>query len=220
MNKFIIAIVFSSLSISLSNQVTANDFFSNLKESEVQQIFDRADNSKDSLYLINNSKNLIPAVQILPKVSNPKTVIPAAAQCIKLYNCNQNICLVGLNTKKYATSETILNQFTQPQEKSDYCDTYVQSTKKAPALPTTKPKQNTATLWTKVIKVKSNDSLNVRKSTNYKSKKMGTLAYNANCVKRLSCKGKWCKIESGSLAGWVHKSYLKQLEPNEAQQCQ
>jgi len=216
MIKRISALAFSSMIVIASANVTANTFFSNLKESEVQAIFDRADNSKKAVYLTNKSQTDIPAVQILPKSDNPKFEITATTSCIKLYSCNQNICLVDLNGKKYATSEKVLNQFTQLQVNTDSCLTQLPKTLATKAL---KPAKAVTVALFKVIKVPANDSLNVRQSANYKSKKVATLAFNASCIKRLSCKGKWCKIEQSSMLGWVHKNYLAPLNASEASHC-
>jgi len=217
MIKRISALAFSSMIVIASANVTANSFFSNLKESEVQAIFDRADDSKKAVYLTNKSQRDIPAVQILPKTDNPKFEITAATRCIKLYSCNQNICLVDLNGKKYATSEQVLNKFTQLQANTDSC--LAQRPKITLATKAPKPAKAVTVALFKVIKVPANDSLNVRQSANYKSKKVATLAFNASCIKRLSCKGKWCKIEQSSMLGWVHKNYLAPLNASEASQC-
>jgi len=217
MIKRISALIFSSMIVIASANVTANSFFSNLKESEVQAIFDRADESKKAVYLTNKSQRAIPAVQILPKTDNPKFEITATTSCIKLYSCNQNICLVDLNGKKYATSEQVLNKFTQLQVDNGSCLTQLPKT--TLATKTLKPSQAETLAFFKVIKVQANDSLNVRQSANYKSKKVATLAYNASCIKRISCKGKWCKIEQNTMLGWVHKNYLTPLSASEANNC-
>ena len=158
MIKRISALAFSSMIVIASANITANTFFSNLNESEVQAIFDRADNSKKAVYLTNKSQTDIPAVQILPKSDNPKFEITATTRCIKLYSCNQNICLVDLNGKKYATSEQVLNKFTQLQVNTDSCLTQRPKTLATKAL---KPAKAVNIALFKVIKVPANDSLNV-----------------------------------------------------------
>ncbi|NQZ31541.1 MAG: SH3 domain-containing protein [Oceanospirillaceae bacterium] len=215
------SLAFSLALILASTSSIAESFFSNLKESEVQKIFDQADQSKDPIYLTNSSDQVIPAVQILPRTDSPQTSINAATQCIKLYSCNQSICLVGINNIKYATSEVILNKHSQLQADTASCSTHttapvIANINKAPEVQAKKPP---VINWVKVKKVKSNDTLNVRQRPSYKSNKMGSLAYNATCVKQLSCKGKWCKIEQAPLTGWVHNSYLTPLNSSAAQQC-
>lgn len=213
---------FSLALLLLSTLSTAEGFFSSLKESEVQAIFDQADQDKDLIYLISSSNQAIPAVQILPRTTSPHTTINAATQCIKLYSCNQSICLVGLNSKKYATSEMILNKNSQLQTDTASCSTFINSPVAAVKKLTLKVEKisKTATMrWVQVKKVKSNDSLNVRQSPSHKSKKVGSLTYNASCIKQFSCQGKWCKIEQTPLTGWVHNSFLAPLDKSAAQQC-
>ncbi|NRA19463.1 MAG: SH3 domain-containing protein [Oceanospirillaceae bacterium] len=211
-----------SLLLLASNTFAANSFFSNLPEGEVKKIFDRADSSADPVYLTNNSELAIPAVQILPSTDSPKTAIKPTTQCIKLYSCNQSICLIGVNNKKYATSEVTLNKLTQLQEDSSSCKqppaTENLAVKETSVM---KPSNSKASSdnWFKVIQVKSDDSLNVRQKANYKSLKTGTLAYNASCIKRIVCNGKWCKIEHQSLIGWVHNSFLAPLDSDQLAQC-
>jgi len=85
-----------------------------------------------------------------------------------------------------------------------------------------------------VQKVKSNDTLNVRSQSHYKSAKVMELPFNAQCVKNFGCgkdikleammnmqeaevktfleqaKNNWCYIGYENKAGWVKKNYLKE----------
>jgi hypothetical protein len=227
MIKYIISVSLSAVFALVSTSLLAESLFSNLKIDEVQKIFNDADKSKLAVYLTNSSSKGIPSVQILPQVNRVKSTIHAGASCIKLYNCNQGICLVEFENKKYATGEAVLLKLTQKQTTSLNCSAnpkvlsnQIITTKKqtSQAASTTK-KSNVRFSWVKVIKVKKNDTLNVRQKTTYKSKKMGAIAFNTSCIKRYSCKGKWCKIAYQGVQGWVHKNYIQKLNSSQAQQC-
>ncbi|MEH6442358.1 MAG: SH3 domain-containing protein [Oceanospirillaceae bacterium] len=221
MIKYIISISLSAVFALTSTSLLAENLFSNLKINEVQKIFDDADKSKLAVYLTNSSSKGIPSVQILPQVNNARNVIHAGASCIKLYSCNQGICLVEFDNKKYATSETVLNKLTQKQTTSYNCNAILgtASQQQASKVVSATQKSDIPFSWVKVVKVKNNDTLNVRQKTNYKSKKMGAIAFNTSCIKRYSCTGKWCKIAYQKVSGWVHKSYIQKLDSNQAQQC-
>jgi len=220
MIKVITALAFSLAVVLLSVNATANTFFSHLKESEVQAIFDRSDKNQKAVYLTNNTQHAIPAVQILPISDTPNAEISATTSCIKLYSCNQGICLVGIGNNKFATSEQVLNRFTQLQVNTASCAISPPATASTVLTTATlKSAKTSSTAWYKVIKVKANDSLNMRQKAHHKGKKVAQLAYNANCIKRLSCKGKWCEIEHNAQAGWVHKNYLAPIDASDTAQC-
>lgn len=89
------------------------------------------------------------------------------------------------------------------------------------------------TLFWQVQKVKSNDVLNIRETATHKANKIGSIAYNEQCVKNHGCgqdidldammnmteeearaflaqaKPGWCYIEHQGKTGWVNKVYLK-----------
>ena len=88
------------------------------------------------------------------------------------------------------------------------------------------------TFW-QVQKVKSNDALNIRAESTYKSSKLSSIPFNAQCVKSHGCgkdidleammhmqedevkaflaqaKEGWCFIEYKDTKGWVNQKYLK-----------
>ena len=72
-----------------------------------------------------------------------------------------------------------------------------------------------------VIKIRSDDTLSVRKGAGTDNKKKGDLAYNAKNIKVIRCKNapngnKWCKIlymsNGDSIRGWVSAKYIKSKE--------
>ncbi|EPJ46847.1 MAG: hypothetical protein OFPII_17070 [Osedax symbiont Rs1] len=193
---------------------------------DVEKIFNDADRSKLAVFLHSDSTEAIPAVQILPVTNSPKSTIKPGTSCIKLYNCNQDICLVGIQGKKYATNELILSKLTKKEPNNSNCqqhstvaNTNKSSSAKTPAITVKSTAKLPAFSWVKVIQVKADDSLNIRKTTHYKSKKIGTLAFNDNCIKRLSCTGKWCKIQQQSITGWVHRKFITKMSATERTQC-
>jgi len=84
----------------------------------------------------------------------------------------------------------------------------------------------------KVQKVKSSDVLNIREKSDYESKKISTIPFNAQCVKSYGCgkdidlvvmmdmqeeevaaflsqaKEEWCYVEQAGTLGWVNNYYL------------
>lgn len=84
-----------------------------------------------------------------------------------------------------------------------------------------------------ITKVKSNDALNIRALATYKSKKVTSIPYNAQCVKNHGCgqdisfeammnmqedevkaflaqaKEDYCFVEYKGKFGWANKRYLK-----------
>ncbi len=219
--------IFFTLALTvISTSGFASGFFSNLNMQDVEKIFTEADQSNLTVFLHNNSTEAIPAVQILPVTNSPKSTIKPGTNCIKLYNCNQDICLVGIQGKKYATNELLLSKFTKNEPDTNSCqqnstvaNTNKSSSAKTPATTIKSTAKLPAFSWVKVIQVKADDSLNIRKTTDYKSKKIGTLAFNANCIKRLSCAGKWCKIQQQDNIGWVHRKFITKMSKTEQTQC-
>ena len=66
----------------------------------------------------------------------------------------------------------------------------------------------------KVVKIRSNDTLNVRKEAGVYNKKIGQLAYNARNIELQWCKNisngeKWCKISHPTARGWVSAKYIR-----------
>ena len=63
-----------------------------------------------------------------------------------------------------------------------------------------------------VDKVSRYDTLAVRSRPSYKAKKVGELAPYAEGVKKIRCKGHWCKvsytINGAKIIGWVNSKYL------------
>jgi hypothetical protein len=192
------------------------NFFPNLKTQDVQKIFNDADKSKIAVYLVNSSNSPIPAVQILPETEHPKYAISSGTQCIKLYSCNQDICLIGIKGKKFATNGSQLRKFTQEYAPSNQC---VASNNAQKSVNVPKQINSPTSSWVQVTKVETNDSLNIRQKTHHKSKKMGSIEASAKCLKRFNCKGKWCKVEYQSITGWVHKKYITPMDSNNLKQC-
>ena len=66
----------------------------------------------------------------------------------------------------------------------------------------------------RVIKIRSNDTLNVRTNAGTHNRKFGNLAYNAKGIRIIKCKKapngiKWCKVSHSSImTGWVSAKYL------------
>lgn len=210
-----------SLCVLFNPSVLAANFFTDLKESEVKAIFEEADKSNIAQFVTNSSQKPIPALQILPKSDQPKHLIGPATSCIKLYSCNDGICLVDINAKKYVVSEPILKNQSSQQVNSKSCSS---NNNLAHNTSTLLPKKEASTAerkfsWIKVINVKANDSLNIRQTTNYKSSKMGAAPYNGMCLKRYRCKGKWCEIKSQEVTGWVHKRFISRMSEKESTQC-
>lgn len=210
----------------MSSPLSAANFFSDLSAQQVQQIFDQADQSKSHSFVHNASSKVIPVVQILPQVTQAQSTLKAGTSCIKLYSCSQGICLLALNGKKYAASETIVKNLTVANQDSQQCASTPISIKpvqivKAKQAPKAHSSQKEAPVfsWVKVINVNANDSLNIRQQANYKTKKMGSAAYNASCIKRFRCKGKWCEVQSQNVTGWVHRKYLQKLTTSQAASC-
>lgn len=218
-----------SLLILLSSQLSAANFLSELNAQQAQQIFDRADKSNSHSFVHNASSKTIPIVQILPQVENAQSVIKAGASCIKLYGCNQGICLLEYNKKKFAASEATIRSLTVDSQDNQQClnpniaaATSAKNSDTTSPQPTAKPKITNTALkfsWVKVINVASNDALNIRQKANYKTKKMGSAAFDASCIKRFRCKGKWCEINSKGTTGWVHRKFLQKLTPEQSATC-
>jgi hypothetical protein len=210
-----------SLLVLFSPLLLASNFFTDLKESEVKAIFEAADKSNIAQFVTNSSKKPIPALQILPKSNQPKHLIGPATSCIKLYSCNDGICLVDINAKKYVVSEPILKNQSSKQASFSSCSSYNNlATNADTALPAkNKNADKRKFSWIKVINVKANDSLNIRQTTNYKSLKMGAAPYNGMCLKRYRCKGKWCEIKNQEVTGWVHKRFISKMSEQEQTQC-
>ena len=65
-----------------------------------------------------------------------------------------------------------------------------------------------------VIRIRSNDTLSVRKNAGTNNKKLGELAYNATGIKKIKCKNslrgkRWCKVSHPSIiTGWVMAKYI------------
>ncbi len=87
----------------------------------------------------------------------------------------------------------------------------------------------------KVRNVASNDVLNIREKTTWRSNKLGEIPYNGNCIQNLGCVGgltfeesmnlskeekeiikmkrpRWCKIKYNGIEGWVSGRYLMEGE--------
>ncbi len=226
MNNCIKTTALISLLFVMSGSLSAANFFSDLSAQQVQQIFDQADQTKSHSFVHNASSKVIPVVQILPQVTQAQSTLKAGTSCIKLYNCSQGICLLALNGRKYAASEIIVKNLTVLNQDTQQCiatssPTKAEQTAKADQ-PVKAASANTKAAifsWVKVINVESNDALNIRQQANYKTKKMGSAAYNASCIKRFRCKGKWCEIQSQNVTGWVHRKYLQKLSTGEAASC-
>ena len=210
-----------------STSILASGFFTDMNVQDVQKIFDQADKSNTVTLL--SSAAPIPAVQILPITSDATSTIKTATQCIKLYSCNQGLCLIDINNIKYATSEALLKQFSELQTDTDACLAKADpppsiDANKNKVRPTAveKPaeKISAAFSWVRVNNVKANDSLNIRQSADYKSKKLAAAAFNSSCIKRFKCQGKWCAIEYKGISGWVHNKYLTKMNTDNLQQCQ
>lgn len=60
--------------------------------------------------------------------------------------------------------------------------------------------------------VASNDVLWIRSTPNNKSKKIGKISYNGNCIKNLGCKNSWCKVNYQGIIGWVNGRFLMEGE--------
>jgi len=210
-----------------STSIIASGFFTDMNDLDVQKIFDQADKSNSAAMLTNSAP--IPAIQVLPTTTDAKTTIKAATQCIKLYSCNQGICLIDINNIKYATSEVLLKQFSEVQTDTHAC--LSTANLQSPSIDTNRKKiapvavkkatekVNMDFSWVKVNNVKANDSLNIRQSASYKSKKLAAAAFNSSCIKRFKCQGKWCAIEYKGVSGWVHNNYLTKMSSDSLQQC-
>lgn len=64
-----------------------------------------------------------------------------------------------------------------------------------------------------VINVRSDDRLNVREGPGVGYEVIGRWRY-AKCgiiVER--CRGSWCRVEDGHIAGWAHRHYLAAVSP-------
>lgn len=62
----------------------------------------------------------------------------------------------------------------------------------------------------KVTNVRENDQLSVRSGPGSEYETVAWLHRDENCIRKTpECKGKWCKIEFGSIKGWVHTYYLE-----------
>ena len=65
-----------------------------------------------------------------------------------------------------------------------------------------------------VIRIRSNDTLSVRKNAGINNKKIGALAYNATGIKKIKCKNapsgkRWCKVSHPSIiTGWAMAKYI------------
>lgn len=201
-----------------SSPLFAADIFTHLKESEVQAIFDEADQLSNAIYLTNSSQTAIAAIQILPRSPQPKHLVAPATKCIKQYSCSQGICLVGISEKKYVVSEAILTKFTSPQSAVIDCQRIAkqQSNTQEPQLAIA---EKAIYSWVRVVKVKADDRLNIRQTKNYKSRKMGALAPTTNCIKRYRCQGNWCEIKYRAMTGWVNKNYIAGMAKAAQPQC-
>ncbi len=223
MNNCIKTPLLASLLLMMSGQLFAANFFSDLSAQQVQQVFDQADQSKSHSFVHNSSNKSIPVVQILPQITQAQSTLKAGTSCIKLYSCSQGICLLALDNKKYAASETIVKNLTVLNQDSQQCNTEkalpIANAKQSNNQQTTTKTQAPVFSWVKVINVKANDSLNIRQQANYKTKKTGSAAYNASCIKRFRCKGKWCEVQSQKATGWVHRKYLQKLTASETASC-
>lgn len=226
MKKSIQTFTLISLLATASTHLFAADFFSDLDIQQVQKIFQQADENNTGTFVNHTGAQAIPVVQILPQIVNAQMSIEPGASCIKLYNCNQGICLLAFANAKLAVNEDILNRLTTKSTNPSQCLTDKSGQQLAKiTTPTAKPTPPKATVserkfsWVKVVNVKSNDSLNIRQKANYKTKKMGSIAYNASCIKRFSCNGKWCNIQAGSVTGWVHRNYLQKISKTAANSC-
>lgn len=205
-----------------SSLLFAADIFTHLKESEVQAIFDEADQSNNAIYLTNSSQTAIAAIQILPRSSQPKHLVAPATKCIKQYSCNKGICLIGISDKKYVVSEPILIKLTTPQSAVIDCQTIAtqqNNKKRIPQLAIAEKAKKPIYSWVRVVKVKADDRLNIRQTKNYKSRKMGALAPNTNCIKRYRCQGNWCEIKHRAVTGWVNKKYIADMAKTAHSQC-
>ncbi|MEM5529097.1 SH3 domain-containing protein [Gammaproteobacteria bacterium AS21] len=228
MKRNTLLLLFTCSLLAFNHQIFANNFFTTLSPLQVQQIFDEADKSAGSTFLINSSDLKIPVVQILPVTNNARSSITSATQCIKLYNCNQGICLIGIDDKKYATNEQLLASYTSEQQDSESCLATTDTAKTVINEPATKTiadnKKAQSSVepqfsWVKVINVTADDQLNIRQTKDYKSNKLGSASANATCIKRFRCEDKWCQIEQQSTTGWVHRSFIEKMDEPSAQQC-
>lgn len=65
-----------------------------------------------------------------------------------------------------------------------------------------------------VVNTRSDDPLNLRVSPNDGARVEARLSY-ATCGLLVTgaCRGKWCPIEDGHFAGWVHRHYIAVVSP-------
>jgi hypothetical protein len=228
MKRSIQLLLFTCSLLTFNHQVFANNFFTTLTPVQVQKIFDEADQAVESTFLINSSSQKIPVVQILPITKNARSSITSTTQCIKLYNCNQGICLIGVDNKKYATNEQLLSSYTSEQQNSESCLAKNNTTKtvvneqvknRAIINKTSQSSDKAQFSWVRVVNVKANDQLNIRQKKDYKSSKLGSISANEICIKRFRCEGKWCEIAQESTIGWVHRTYIEKMNDQSGQQC-
>ena len=74
-----------------------------------------------------------------------------------------------------------------------------------------------------VINVDDNDVLNLRQSSNFRSRKVGTIPSNACCILKLDetyANKKWLMVRYNSTIGWVHSHYLMQQTVGFCDSCQ
>jgi len=90
----------------------------------------------------------------------------------------------------------------------------------------------------KVINVESDDVLNIREKSTWKSNKVGEIPFNGKCIQNLGCIGgltlteftdlseaekqkirkkrlRWCKIRYKNIIGWVAGRYLSEGQDDE-----
>lgn len=65
-----------------------------------------------------------------------------------------------------------------------------------------------------VVNVSTNDVLNVRKKPSASAAIVTTHAYgDCGIIVTGSCKGSWCPIEDGHVAGWVNSRFISMVSP-------
>ncbi|MGB1237672.1 MAG: hypothetical protein ACPG4U_05640 [Pseudomonadales bacterium] len=197
-----------------SNSISAP--LTNLSTHQLEQVFARADKLGNLQFLYSTSQSPLRSLQLLPETKTPKTNLPIAAQCIKLYNCNQGVCLIDYRGNKHAISEQLLKENSAIQKRTDYCNKPVSVAKsQAPVTQTPTPKivnQKSNQAFYRVVNVASDDRLNIRAQKHYKSKKLGSLASNASCIVMKQCIKNWCLIEHNETKGWSNNRYLSQMD--------
>jgi hypothetical protein len=172
--------------------------------------------AKDIHYLTNRSDRNIPVLMI--KGNTPReSYLPPSASCVTLFACKLGKdCLFSYNGRKGIIRHQDVKRQATKQGGIFWADKSCK-TKRRAVKP--KPQKQQSPLNNQrhvaITRVKSNDQLNIRQKADHTSSKLGSIPYNAHCVRNHGCQGKWCKVSWQGTTGWVNQHYLK----TETQSC-